>query len=237
MKKIYRVLVVEDDAHLAKLSIHHLEKYNFSVDWAENGKVALEKIRNSTYDLILTDVMMPEMDGITFLENARPFLQKASVILLTSAGDRHLVQKAQTFHASAYLLKPILPPKLMENVMRTLQLEPDDLVEKKSLPFSLDSKLSQNTLKVTIKGCTDKDFWETWSQALQGQTVKNIELNIEEEFVYSKDSYSILDSLMKQTHTQFHIPHENIKISGKFIKTLPKKEWSKFPALVKCKIA
>jgi len=237
MKKTYRVLIVEDDATLAKVSIHHLEKYNFSVDWAENGKIALEKIQNQAYDLVLTDVMMPEMDGITFIEKAQPLLKKTPVILITSTGERNLIKKAQAYQASAYLLKPILPPKLLENVMQTLQLEPSDLIEKKNFPFSLESELSKNTLKMKIKGCTDRDFWDSWSQTFEGKNIKNIELTLEEEFAYSKDAYLNLDKYIKQTSEKFHISPESIKISGNFTKTMPKKEWSKFPFLGKCKIA
>jgi CheY-like chemotaxis protein len=235
MKKLFQILVVEDDANLAKLSIHHLEKFNFSVDWAENGRIAFEMINQKMYDLILTDIMMPEMDGVTFIEKSKPLLKKTPIILLTSAGDKQLVQKAQAFHASAYLLKPVLPPKLLEIVMETLQLEQEDLIEKKKFPLVLESNISGSSAKFRIKGCSDKDFWENLSLQFNGnKNLKNLELNIDEEFAFSRKAYEVLDMYIEKIQNEFGLTLDNIKIIGKFTKTLGKKEWANYKFLGKC---
>ena len=59
-----KLLVVEDNLLNQKLIFLHLKRYGFVIDFAENGKIALEKIDNKKYDLVLKDLMMPVMDGL-----------------------------------------------------------------------------------------------------------------------------------------------------------------------------
>ncbi len=59
-----KLLVVEDNLLNQKLIFLHLKKYGFIIDFAENGKIALEKIKETNYDLVLMDFMMPVMDGL-----------------------------------------------------------------------------------------------------------------------------------------------------------------------------
>ena len=59
-----KLLVVEDNLLNQKLIFLHLKRYGFVIDFAENGKIALEKIEETNYDLVLMDLMMPVMDGL-----------------------------------------------------------------------------------------------------------------------------------------------------------------------------
>ncbi len=59
-----KLLVVEDNLLNQKLIFLHLKRYGFVIDFAENGKIALEKIDENIYDLVLMDLMMPVMDGL-----------------------------------------------------------------------------------------------------------------------------------------------------------------------------
>jgi len=59
-----KLLVVEDNLLNQKLIFLHLKRYGFVIDFAENGKIALEKIEKCIYDLVLMDLMMPVMDGL-----------------------------------------------------------------------------------------------------------------------------------------------------------------------------
>ena len=59
-----KLLVVEDNMLNQKLIFLHLNRYGFIIDFAENGKIALDKIDKNNYDLVLMDLMMPVMDGL-----------------------------------------------------------------------------------------------------------------------------------------------------------------------------
>ncbi len=66
-----KLLVVEDNLLNQKLIHLHLKKHGFEIDFAENGKIALDMIEDSGYDLILMDLMMPVMDGLETCERIR----------------------------------------------------------------------------------------------------------------------------------------------------------------------
>jgi len=81
-----RVLVVEDDSDTRKLIRRNLKKAGWSVDEAKNGRVGLQRVEKATPDLILLDLMMPEMDGFEFLRElrARQAWQQIPVVVVTA---------------------------------------------------------------------------------------------------------------------------------------------------------
>lgn len=78
------ILVVEDEVNLAQGIRENLEAEGFQVDVAFDGKVALEKILSTPFDLVLLDVMLPEMDGFTICESARARGKEVPVLFLTA---------------------------------------------------------------------------------------------------------------------------------------------------------
>ena len=82
----HTVLVVEDDPDTRDIIRTTLEKDGWNVDTAENGRVALEHIAVALPGLVLLDLMMPEMDGLTFLEEFRrlPHARAVPVVVLTA---------------------------------------------------------------------------------------------------------------------------------------------------------
>ena len=82
------ILVVEDDRQYRKILEQELTAQKYTVHTAENGKVALEYVRKQTPDLILLDLLMPEMDGITFYYQLQKVLKKdIPIIVLTNVSD------------------------------------------------------------------------------------------------------------------------------------------------------
>ena len=61
-----RILIVEDEIHLAEALTQILKKHNYSVDAVHDGQSGLDNALSGIYDLLLLDIMLPEMDGITF---------------------------------------------------------------------------------------------------------------------------------------------------------------------------
>ena len=78
-----RILIAEDEVHLAEAVSQILKKNNYSVDMVHDGRSGLDYAQSGIYDLLLLDIMMPEMDGITVLKKLRSEGNHTPVILLT----------------------------------------------------------------------------------------------------------------------------------------------------------
>jgi len=102
------VLVVDDNEDNRILLKRRLEKRGFWVDMAENGRQALEKLDGKSYDLLLLDIMMPEMNGYQVLEILKnnPQHKNLPVIVISGIGDMSSVVKCIELGAEDYLTKP-----------------------------------------------------------------------------------------------------------------------------------
>jgi two-component system response regulator ArlR len=89
-----RILIVEDEIHLAEALTQILRKNNYSVDVAYDGEVGLDNALSNTYDVIILDIMLPKVDGITILKEIRKEEISTPVILLTARGDAKQYLKA-----------------------------------------------------------------------------------------------------------------------------------------------
>lgn len=116
------ILVVDDDPMNLKMAEFILKKDAYEVVLADSGLQCLEKIKDSSVDLVLLDIEMPQMDGIQTLEHIRSEERFANlpVIFLTASGDAGDADKAQSLGASGYLKKPFLPPDLLKCVGEAL---------------------------------------------------------------------------------------------------------------------
>ena len=118
-----RLLVVDDDPNLVLLAKDYLEFRGYEVVAASNGLEALEVMRRLTPDLIICDVMMPEMDGYTFVQTLRS--DRATdwipVIFLSARGQTADRVRGLNAGADAYLVKPFEPEELVAQVEATLK--------------------------------------------------------------------------------------------------------------------
>src|SRR4028118_2362812 len=117
-----RVLVVDDEVNIVRLIQVNLERQGYQVETANNGAQALAKIRESRPDLLVSDVMMPEMDGFELLANVRrdPVLADLPVIMLTAKAQDADVMTGYKTGADMYLTKPFNPAELLQFVKRIL---------------------------------------------------------------------------------------------------------------------
>jgi two-component system alkaline phosphatase synthesis response regulator PhoP/two-component system response regulator VicR len=117
-----RVLVVDDEVNIVRLIQVNLERHGYQVTTANNGVQALEKIREDRPDLLVSDVMMPEMDGFELLANVRrdPTLSDLPVIMLTAKAQDRDVMEGYTRGADMYLTKPFNPAELLNFAKRIL---------------------------------------------------------------------------------------------------------------------
>jgi CheY-like chemotaxis protein len=108
MKK--KILLVDDDIDLGDLYAKYLLEAGFIVEVCRDGGEAVEKVRNEHYDLILLDIMMLRVDGLTFLRLANPFLEKTGVVMLTNLSRDGLAEKAVAKGAVGFINKTDVDP-------------------------------------------------------------------------------------------------------------------------------
>ena len=101
-----KILVVEDEIDLDNVIVKHLKKNGYSVDSAFNGEEAMDFTAVARYDLIVLDIMMPVMDGLTFLQKSRAAKLTTPVLILTAKDEVDDVVKGLDAGADDYLVKP-----------------------------------------------------------------------------------------------------------------------------------
>ncbi len=107
MQKNRKILLVEDDESLGYLLTEYLTMKDFDIVWNKNGNTALATLQHDYFDLIILDVMMPEMDGFTLAKRIKQQLSETPFIFLTSRSMKIDVLKGFALGAVDYLKKPI----------------------------------------------------------------------------------------------------------------------------------
>ncbi len=101
-----RILVVDDETSIREFLQIMLKRERMDVDLAENGRVAWDKLQNEQYDLIISDIQMPEMSGIELLSKVKERDPGASVLMITAFGSTETAVEAMKLGAFDYLSKP-----------------------------------------------------------------------------------------------------------------------------------
>jgi two-component system KDP operon response regulator KdpE len=118
--KKHRILVVDDERRMVGFIRLNLEQDGFEVIEAFNGTEALDRLRDSLPDLILLDVMMPDIDGFEVLRMIREISQ-VPVIMLTAKGEEDDKVKGLELGADDYVTKPFSPRELVSRVKAVLR--------------------------------------------------------------------------------------------------------------------
>lgn len=115
---MYSILVVDDDPMIRKTVKRHLKKANYKVIEAGNGKEALAMIEENTPNLVLLDVMMPEMNGFEVCRTLRQDFRNKSIyiIILSAKGKTEEKVQGLEFGADDYVTKPFDPKELMARI-------------------------------------------------------------------------------------------------------------------------
>ncbi|UCE67803.1 MAG: response regulator [Candidatus Zixiibacteriota bacterium] len=106
MKEYVKILVVEDEAMMRNLLLKILESEGYQVTLASSGAEALDKLECEKYDLMLSDVKMPGMNGFELLEKVKSQWNDMAVIVMTGYGDAYTIKEALMKGADEYLSKP-----------------------------------------------------------------------------------------------------------------------------------
>jgi DNA-binding response OmpR family regulator len=121
----YKILIVEDEEDLRKGYAEIFELAGFEVDIAEDGLKGLEKMNGKKWDIVLLDLMMPNLDGVGTLERISAEPDKYGtmpIIVLTALGSDSVIKKAFERGASGYLIKTEFNPnEIVEEIMTYLE--------------------------------------------------------------------------------------------------------------------
>lgn len=120
------ILIIEDDIKIRFLLRDYLKKENFMVYEASDGDEGLNTFKNNKIDLILLDIMMPKVDGITVLETIRT-VSDVPIILLTAKGQEEDKLFGYEMGADDYVTKPFSPKILMAKVKAFLKRTSDSI--------------------------------------------------------------------------------------------------------------
>lgn len=115
-----KVLIVDDEASIRDLLAKTLALADYDVDVAANGQVALEQVRRNGYSLLITDLKMPGLDGLSVISEARRVDSRLPVIVITGYSSESTAIEAANLGVSGYLTKPFKVPKVLEVAARAL---------------------------------------------------------------------------------------------------------------------
>lgn len=108
-----KIAIVEDDQTISQMYRMKFELEGHTVEIAENGKLGLELIKNMNPDIVLLDLMMPEMNGDEMLAKLRqePWGKTVKVIILTNMGEQEVPDKVRELGVSSVILKADMTPR------------------------------------------------------------------------------------------------------------------------------
>lgn len=126
MDRKKRVLIVEDDQFLREFYQELLESENLEVDTAPDGNIAVSKIHEGGFDLILLDIMLPKKDGLEILKETKmnpPAKPNGPIVVLTNIGQDAIIKNCFDAGAAGYMIKSALnPDQVLQEIHNYLQI-------------------------------------------------------------------------------------------------------------------
>ena len=116
----HKLAIIEDDPAISQMYRMKFETEGYKVETAENGKIGLDMIEKMKPDMVLLDLMMPEMNGDEMLEimRATEWGKDVPVIVLTNMGEQEIPEKIEKLGINALILKAEMTPKQVEELVK-----------------------------------------------------------------------------------------------------------------------
>lgn len=211
-----RILIVEDEQHLAEALTQILKKNHYSVDAVHDGRTGLDYAQSGIYDLLLLDIMMPEMDGISVLKTLRQQGVATPVILLTAKGEITDKVIGLDYGADDYIAKPFSSEELLARIRAALRRKGEVLPED-GLRFG-DIQLNTANLKLSVNGkemklnLKENELLELLITRKQGVTSK--EQIIEKLWGFDSDvEYNNVEVYISFLRKKLNFLHSQVKIN------------------------
>ncbi len=123
-----KILIVEDDQFLREFYQELLTEEGYLIDAAADGEVALSKLKDNEYDLVLLDIMLPKKDGVQILRDLKATPAKkanVTIVVLTNLGQDAVIKECFDLGAEGYLIKSAMnPDQVLQEVKSYLQKTP-----------------------------------------------------------------------------------------------------------------
>lgn len=157
------ILIIEDDKDIVELVRHYLEKENFVLKDAADGFSGLKKAKAENFDLVILDLMLPEMDGLEVCKELRadPKTSSTPVIMLTAKGEETDKIVGLEIGADDYLTKPFSPRELVVRIKALLRRVEKKTEKEKTYRYAnlvLDPFKHEVTLNSRLFQLTSKEF-------------------------------------------------------------------------------
>lgn len=160
----YNILIVEDCKLIKDKLYEFLSKFFMEIDTAPNGLEGLEKFNNKKYDIVLTDINMPKLDGNLFVQKLTKLDKKVQIIVISAFGHDENLITFNKYGVTDFLQKPIDNLKLVDSLLKAIE-NIKELLNNSNISYSLDKKTldkllyakqNHSTIKLmnTYKGVT-----------------------------------------------------------------------------------
>lgn len=151
-----KILIVDDEEGIRKVIKEYCLNENYETDESSNGKDALEKLKTNDYDLLILDIMMPEMDGFSMLKDL-PEDRKIPTIVLSARGEEYDKLSGFDLGIDDYVTKPFSPKELIARIkaiQKRINKTLPDIYKYKDLEINFPShtvKIKNKELELTPK--------------------------------------------------------------------------------------
>lgn len=142
-----KILIAEDDTELSQLFSHVLTKQEYAVTAVQNGVEALDALHHEYFDLLITDIMMPEMDGYELVQSLRKNGQTLPVLMITAKGGFDDMETGFLSGTDDYMVKPV---NINEMVLRVSALLRRSRIQSERRLVIGNTTLECDTLTVTV---------------------------------------------------------------------------------------
>jgi DNA-binding response OmpR family regulator len=118
-----KILIIEDDRYISKMYQLKLSLDGFDVQVADNGRIGLEKVSEFKPDIILTDILMPELDGFEVIKSVKADedLKTIPILIMSNLGQEDHIQKGLELGALGYIVKSqYTPSKVVDKIKEIL---------------------------------------------------------------------------------------------------------------------
>ena len=135
MKQQQHLLIIDDDVDICALLKRFFERKGFAVTTAFKAQEGIDLIRARTFDVLLTDFRLPDMDGLEVIKTVRSLRAELPIIVITGYSDVNQAIKAIRLGAFEYVTKPIYPEEILLHVQKAI-----------ASPSSADEKVPKKTI-------------------------------------------------------------------------------------------